>query len=163
MKKIAFATALVALSSTPAFAANTDTTQGTATATVVAPITITHVSGKALDFGAFTVNSGGTVSVNSGSGAGSVGGSVVLVSTSTAADAFSVTGDASRSFAISTTGGSVSLGATSMAFTTNPSAASLSLSAAGTASFTVGGTLTVLGTEGAGTYTGTYNATVTYN
>jgi hypothetical protein len=37
------------------------------------------------------------------------------------------------------------------------------LSASGAASFTVGGSLTVAGTEAAGAYTGSYNATVTYN
>ena len=39
----------------------------------------------------------------------------------------------------------------------------LNLSTTGTASFTVGGTLTVTGTAPAGSYTGTYSATVTYN
>ena len=46
---------------------------------------------------------------------------------------------------------------------TGTSAASGTTSATGTYSFTVGGTLTVTGTETAGAYTGTYNATVTYN
>jgi Domain of unknown function (DUF4402) len=49
-----------------------------------------------------------------------------------------------------------------MTFTTSASAATGTLSAGGTASFTVGGILTVAGGETAGVYTGTYDATVTY-
>ena len=79
------------------------------------------------------------------------------------ADQLTVAGDASRAFAITTTGGNISSGATNLAFTTTASAASGTLTAGGTASFTVGGTLTVPGTAPAGAYTGTYSATVTYN
>jgi hypothetical protein len=79
------------------------------------------------------------------------------------ADKFSVTGDTARSFAITTTNGTISNGTKTMAFTTKPSLATLTTSAAGTATFTVGGTLTATGTETPGNYTGTYNATVTYN
>jgi Domain of unknown function (DUF4402) len=50
-----------------------------------------------------------------------------------------------------------------MPFTTTASASSATLTAGGTSSFTVGGTLTVAGTEAAGAYTGTYTATATYN
>ncbi|MFM9934574.1 MAG: DUF4402 domain-containing protein [Novosphingobium sp.] len=169
MKKIILASAIVfgtaLVSATPAFAAsgNTSTATGSATATIVSPIVLTHTSGAALGFGRFSTGTGGTVVVTT-AGAGSVGGDVGFVPGSVnSADAFTVAGDAGRSFSIATTGGSVTAGTTSMAFTTTTSASTDTLSVGGTGGFTVGGTLTVAGTEAAGAYTGTYSATVTYN
>jgi hypothetical protein len=155
MKKIVLAAAVAALTTTPALAA---TDQGVATATVVSPITITHTSGAALDFGAFAA-AAGQVSVDT-AGAGSTTGVVQLGTVS--ADSFDVAGDASRTFSIDLTGGTVTNGLDTMSFTTT-SALTGTLSAGGTASFTVGGTLSVAGTETAGTYTGSYDATVEYN
>jgi len=152
-------------SATPAFAGtgNTSTATGSASATIVAPIVLTHPVGAALNFGRFTTGTGGTVTVTAG-GVGSVGSDVTFVPGSTnSADSFTVAGDSSRAFAITTTGGNISLGATNLAFTTTASAASATLTAGGTSSFTVGGTLTVSATAPAGAYTGTYSATVTYN
>jgi hypothetical protein len=74
-----------------------------------------------------------------------------------------VGGEANRTFAITTTGGSVSNGSVSMSFSTTPSAATGTLNNSGAAAFSVGGTLTVPGTATAGNYVGTYDATVTYN
>ncbi|WP_298188770.1 DUF4402 domain-containing protein [Novosphingobium sp.] len=165
MKKIILASAIVLASASPAFAAsgNTSTASGSATATIVEPIVLTHTSGAALGFGRFTTGTGGSVTV-SAAGVGSVGGDVAFVPGSTnSADAFSVTGDASRSFSISTGAGTVTDGTTSISFTTSPSAATGTLSSGGTATFSVGGQLTLAGTEAAGAYTGTYSATVTYN
>lgn len=165
MKKIILASTIILVSASPAFAAsgNTSTASGSATATIVEPIVLTHTSGAALGFGRFTTGTGGSVTV-SAAGVGSVGGDVAFVPGSTnSADAFSVTGDASRSFSISTGAGTVTAGTTSISFTTSPSAATGTLGAGGTATFSVGGQLTLAGTEAAGAYTGTYSATVTYN
>ena len=165
MKKIILASAIALISATPAFAAsgNTSSANGSATATVVEPIVLTHTSGAALGFGRFTTGTGGSVTVSS-AGVGSVGGDVAFVpGSSNSADAFTVAGDASRSFSISTGAGTVTSGTNSISFTTAASAASGTLSAGGTASFTVGGELTLAGTEPAGAYTGSYSATVTYN
>lgn len=165
MKKLVIAAAVVALSSGTAFAAsgNTSTVAGSATASVVAPIVLTHTPAAKLGFGSFTVGTGGTVVVTS-AGAGSATGDVGLVPGSTySADAFTVAGDAGRSFSIATGTGSVTNGTSTMTFTTAPSASTGTLSGTGTGSFSVGGTLTAAGTETAGSYTGTYNATVTYN
>jgi len=165
MKKILLS-AVIALSvAAPAYAAsgNTSTTAGAAAANVIAPIVLTHTSGSTLNFGSFTTGTGGSVVVTSG-GVGSTTGDVGFVpGSSEAADQFSVKGDNTRNFSISTAAGTVSNGATSIAFTTTPSAGSGTTSASGTATFSVGGTLTVVGTEGAGAYTGTYNATVAYD
>ena len=142
---------------------NTSTAAGTASATIVAPIVLTHTAGASLNFGKFTTGTGGTVIVSS-AGVGSVTGDVGFVPGSTnSADAFTVAGDASRSFSIATTGGNVVNGAATMAFTTTASAATGTTTAAGTAGFSVGGTLTVASTSIAGSYIGSYTATVTYN
>jgi hypothetical protein len=165
VKKIILASILVLATATPALAGsgNTSTATGTATATIVAPIVLTHPAAASLNFGRFTTGTGGTVTVTS-AGVGSVGSDVTFVpGSSNSADQFTVAGDASRSFSISTTGGNITSGATNLAFTTTASAGTSALGTTGTASFTVGGTLTVTGTAPAGSYTGTYSATVTYN
>ena len=165
MKKILIS-AVVALSfAAPAYAAsgNASTASGAAAATVVAPIVLLHPASATLNFGSFTTGTGGSVVVTA-VGLGSVTGDVGFVpSTAEAADQFVVKGDNNRNFIIATTGGSVSNGTVTMAFTTTPSAAAGTLSATGVGAFSVGGTLTVVGTEAAGTYSGSYNAFVAYN
>lgn len=161
-KTLVGALALILPAAAIAAPGDTDTATGTATATVVAPIELTH-DGGALGFGSFLAGSGGTVVVTSG-GAGSVTGDVEFVSGSAnTADGFTVAGDANRSFTISATGGTVSNGTDTMAFTTNVSASSDTLDTNGDGSFTVGGTLTVAADQAPGDYTGTYDATVAYN
>ncbi|GEO01325.1 hypothetical protein NSE01_31570 [Novosphingobium sediminis] len=165
MKKIILASAIAFISATPAFAAsgNTSSTNGSATATIVEPIVLTHTSGAALGFGRFTTGTGGTVTVTE-AGVGSTGSDVAFVPGSTnSADAFGVTGDAGRSFSIATTSGVVSFSGNDMPFTTTASASSGALDTNGVASFTVGGTLTVAAGLPAGAYVGSYSATVTYN
>lgn len=165
MKKLILIAAALAAVPGPAFAAgNTDTQQGTATATVVAPIALTHTSGAALNFGKFTAGTGGTVVVTSTGAQSATGGVSIVTGGAPAADAFSVTGDANRTFTIATTSSTVaSPGGATLSFTTTPSAATGTLSGGGAATFTVGGTLTVPNTAAAAVYTGSYNATVTYN
>ena len=167
MKKIALATLATVLAAGAAHAApttgNTSTTQGAATATVVAPIVITHDAADVLNFGTFTVGTGGTVTVDT-SGVGTFGGDVGEVTGSTnSEDMFSVTGDPDRSFDITTTGGTVSNGTDTMSFTTEASGTTGTLDNTGATTFTVGGELTVAGSESEGEYTGSYDATVTYN
>ncbi|WP_298195594.1 DUF4402 domain-containing protein [Novosphingobium sp.] len=162
-----FGIALAALTASPALAAggNTATATGTATATVVAPLQITHTSGAALSFGMFTAGNGGTVSVSQ-AGAASVTGDIGLVTGGTvSADSFTISGGPSRTFTISTsTGNTVAVGGASRA--NMPLAVSAptsgTLSSAGTFALKVGGTLTVAASQPAGSYTGTYTVTVTY-
>ena len=166
MKKIVLAAAMTsAVIAVPAAAAPGDTanTSGVANAEIVAPIAIVHDTGAALDFGIMTAGGGGTVVVLT-DGSGTATGEVVLVSGSAnAADSFTVTGDANRSFDIVTTGGSVSNGTGgTMNFSTDADATG-TLDATGETTFDVGGTLTVGANQAAGSYTGSYTATVTYN
>lgn len=166
MKKFLLCAGLALTITAPAYAAtgNTSTASGAAAANVITPIVLTHGSAT-LNFGSFTTGTGGTVVVTA-TGSGSTTGDVGFVpGSSEAADAFTVKGDNNRSYSISTTSGTVSNsgGTASMAFSTVASASSGTLSGTGTGAFTVGGTLTVVGNETAGAYTGTYDATVAYN
>ena len=166
MKKLSVCAVLAAAAiSAPAMAApgDTATAQGSATAEVVAPITLTHVSTASLDFGTFTTGTGGgTVTVDT-AGAGTAGGEVTLIGVSVeAADEFEVAGDADRTFSITTTAGQVTNGTDTMDFTTT-AAANGTLDASGAAGFFVGGELTVVGGESAGVYNGTYDVTVAYD
>lgn len=110
MKRV-FPAALITLATaSPAFAGsgNTSTATGTATATIVAPIVLNHPASASLNFGRFTRGTGGTVTVTA-TGTGSVGSDVTFVpGSTTAADNFTVAGDANRSYSIGTTGGTVS-------------------------------------------------------
>ena len=161
MKKIVLAAVIAAVSATPAFAAgNSDTEQGVAQATVVAPIVLAHTTGAALEFGRFTSDAG-TITVTTVGGRTSTG-PALLTGTTASADAFTVEGDANRGYNIVTGAGTVAeTGGTTMAFTTT-AAATGTLDGTGNDGFAVGGTLTVAGGETAGAYTGNYNVTVTY-
>lgn len=163
MKKALVLAALAAVVSSPALAApDSATDSGSATATVVAPITLTHDAGAVLSFGSFTTGTTGGTVVVTRAGNGSATGDVTLVAGSTeSSDSFTVTGDADRAFQVTALAGVVSNAGTDMAFV--PNAALNHTLTGGSVQFRVGGTLTVLGTEPAGTYTGTYAVTAAYN
>ncbi|WP_165853512.1 DUF4402 domain-containing protein [Aurantiacibacter aquimixticola] len=167
MKKFAvLAATAAAFTSTSAFAQALDDNQaeGSATAEVVAPITLTHVAGAELSFGTFTAGAGGTVVVTRG-GAGSTTGDVVLLAGSNeSSDEFTVAGDANRRFSITVNNGTITHtnGTDTMAFVPD-ARANHTLDAAGAADFTVGGALTVGADQEAGDYAGTYLVEVAYN
>jgi spore coat protein U-like protein len=158
---------LSALSHT-ASAQNVATGTATGSVTVVQPITITNTAG--LQFGklaqpgsaaSVTITPAGTVTRTGVSGVGTQ---------TTSAAAFSVGGDGAAVFAIASPSASFSmLAGTSgtIVVTTALSAATGTLSGttgtAGTANFTVGGTMALAANQAAGAYTGTFDVTVTYN
>ena len=81
---------------------------------------------------------------------------------SVATDSFTVTGDGTRTFAISASSGNTvaASGGATMPFSLSvPATATL---AAGSATVRVGGTLTVANNQAAGAYTGSYTLTVSY-
>jgi hypothetical protein len=166
MKKIALATLFTVLAAAAANAqpsGNTSATQGAATATVASPIVLTHNSADVLNFGTFTIGTGGTVAVDT-SGVGSFGGNVRKASGSgNSPDAFSVEGDPNRTFTIITSGGSVSNGTDTIPFTTLGSGRTGTLDGNGATTFKVGGLLRVSGSESRGEYTGSYVAIIAYN
>lgn len=168
MKKIVLVAALAAgLASGTAHAAggNTATANGTANATVIGPLAITHNSGAALSFGSFTAGTGGTVAVTAAGAVTASGDVGMLTGVNASADAFTVIGTANRAFGIAaSTGNTVTTGGATpatMAFTVAPGT-SAALNASGTYAMSVGGTLTVASGQAAGAYTGTYAVTVTY-
>jgi len=160
---ILFATgSMVALLGANTYAAS-DT--GTATATVMTPISIS--ADTALDFGAFAPSTGGTVTIATDGARSSSG--VVPSSTDTGNNGvFTVTGQASATYAITLpSDGTVTItsGANSMdvdTFTSNPSGTG-TLSGGGSQTLNVGATLTVGSGQAAGSYSGTFDVSVEYN
>ena len=144
----------------------------TATANVIAPITIT----KAVDlvFGRFAPGAGGSVTVST-SGARTATGTILstIGSTPTAAR-FNITGDANATYSIAIApAATLSDGTNTMALATfsdltagnatTGNVASGTLTAGGTQSIYIGGTLTVGAAQVAGAYTGNIVVTVEYN
>ena len=151
----------------------------TATSTVIAPIGIT--APVVLSFGKFAPGAGGSVTIsNSGARTGT---GVILSSTSSTQTAarFDVTGEASTTYAITPSGVTALTGISgaaltlpstmALAKTSDPTGANVTtgtvaagtLSAGGTQSIYVGGTLTVGAAQPAGVYTGAVTVTVEYN
>ena len=157
------ATVVVALSSLSSVAMAASVS-GTANANVLAPMTIT--AGTALNFGTFTPNAtGGTVVIATGGGRSFTGTVLGTAATTISAATFNVTGTGSAGFAISVPGtfNVTRTGFTeTMAVVVNVASATGTLSG-GTASFPVGGTLTVGAGQVAGAYSGSYSMTVEYN
>jgi len=160
---LAFAGAVAALA--PGFAAsgNSGSSGGTATATAIVPLNLDHKNGSELRFSRFAGGSGGTVTVDPVTELATATGGVTFVpGQPAAADRFVATGDPNRQIGIVGGSGTVTSGPWSMAVSASPAQASANLSAAGTLTFSVGGTLTVLPNQPAGHYSGSYAVTVAY-
>ncbi|MEO6280631.1 DUF4402 domain-containing protein [Roseateles sp.] len=129
----------------------------------------TLTNNGALSFGAFTAGAGGTITVNSG-GARMKTGGVILVNQSGTASAaqFTISGTPSAVFEITLpVDGTVFLndgGPNTMAlngFTSSPSVTGI-LGGGGTATISVGATLTVGNQQAPASYSGSFNVTVNY-
>jgi hypothetical protein len=165
------AVALAVAGAGSAMAAPTTAT-ATSTSTVITPINITQKADLA--FGKFIANTGGTVTVST-SGARTNTGVTLMTSTTTAAK-FDVTGEKSTTYAI-TVPASVTLtgggGSDTMSFvpvndltganTTTGTVTAGTLDSSGKQSIYVGGVLTVAANQASGDYTGGFNVGVEYN
>jgi hypothetical protein len=147
------------------------TATASATATIIAPISVSSTANLA--FGKFAPGAGGSVTINT-AGARSVTGVIASGGTTTAAS-FDITGEASTAYAIDTSATSATLtsGSDTMAlalisdFTgggaTSGTQATGTLDGTGKQTLHVGGVLTVSASQPNGSYTGTVSVAVAYN
>jgi Mat/Ecp fimbriae major subunit len=153
------AVAAAGLSTTAAYAAPV-TASATARAQILRQVTVTNTSD--LDFGTIVSGAAASTVVVTPAGGRTCGAGLTCTGTTTGAN-FNITG--TNSAVVTVTGdNSVTLtsGANSMTASLNRSSASVTLSATGTGSVQVGGTLSVGATQADGAYTGTFNVTVDY-
>jgi hypothetical protein len=153
------------MASAPIFAQVSATSS--ASATIVGPIAIANTA--ALSYGNVAVNStAGTVVITPAGVRSTTGGCTLpAVTGSPTAASFNVTGAANYTYAITLPAAAttISSGANNMTvdtWTSTPSSTG-TLSAAGTQTLTVGGTLHVAGSQASGTYTSATPFTVTVN
>lgn len=165
-----------AVISGPSGAVPTNSASAAATGTVIAPITVSKSAD--LSFGKFAPGAGGTVTI-SNSGVRSFSGIVLsTIGSSPTAAQFTVTGDPDATYTIAHSGSTVltnttGAGAETMALAkssaltgadvTSGNVSAGTLSAGGTQTIFVGGTLTVAANQVPGVYTGTVDVTVEYN
>lgn len=170
---IAAAAAFVAAVASPVFAQSTASTTGTGSITIIRPITIT----KTADLAFGTVvrpSTGAGTAVISNTGARSVTGGVVALSsgaTPTAA-AFTVAGEGGQSISVTVpatftmnAGSEVLTVTTTNSLAGSASAQTLSnaLGAAGALAFTVGGSVPIASTTVSGVYSGSFTVSAAYN
>lgn len=139
----------------------------TASATVIKPLAVSTTT--ALQFGAFSTLTGGTLTVD-GSGTLSTSGDVAPSSSQSVAPArFTLAGEAGATYAVTLPGSAElsheSAEATTLtigAFTSH-SSSPLALDSSGEAELAVGATLTIPASAALGTYTGSFEILVEYN
>lgn len=142
-------------------------TSATANATAEVLSTLSVSADSALDFGQIAANTGGTVTVNADSTVSKTG---ALVSTGTRAPAsFTVVGSKGAMVAVTLPTSAATLtrsnGTETMSLSgwnSNPNGAFQLDATTGSATFAVGGTLTVNPAQVAGVYSGTFNVSVEY-
>lgn len=160
--RFALLATVVAALGTLSSAAIAASASGTASATVIAPITITN--GTNLNFGSFSNVTAGSVTISTGGTRSSSG--VILSGVAVGnGGTFTVGGSAvgSPGFSITSPQGfSVTGPGTAMPFTLTLPGATGTLSG-GAATINVGGVLTVGTTQTAGAYSGSYSVVVEYN
>jgi len=166
LPRLGLAVTLTALTIT---VANADTINGTATATVIAPLSI--VEDTAMNFGSISGGPAiGTVIMDAAGGRTPTGDAQIIAASAGTAGAFTITGESGQAYSISFTDGTLTDagGANPMTVDTftNNSAGSL---AAATESFSAGATLHLGVNQPAGAYStangggSPYTITVNYN
>jgi hypothetical protein len=153
------AISLVAIVAVDARAA--DNVAASATATVVAPISITKQAD--LRFGAFAPSVLGDVTMTP-AGTRSTTGPILVTADGGGAAAFTVTGSADATYGVTLTQESAYLsdGVGGMQYSLT-SSVSRTIGAGGTGALTVGGSVNCGATQPAGSYTGSFTVAVQYN
>lgn len=124
---------------------------------------------QGLAFGSFVSGSGGTVTVSTNGGRSASGGVLLIPSSSSSAAQFTVTGDADATYTIQLPGNDfVKLtgpGSDMVIddFTSSPSGAAGQLSAGGSQTLLIGGTLNIANGQLPGNYSGSFTVIVDYN
>lgn len=124
---------------------------------------------QGLAFGSFVSGSGGTVTVSTNGGRSASGGVLLIPSSSSSAAQFTVTGDADATYTIQLPGNDfVTLtgpGGDMVIndFTSSPSGATGQLSAGGSQTLLIGGTLNIANGQLPGNYSGSFTVIVDYN
>jgi hypothetical protein len=159
--------ALAAPASAWAAPGGTSTMTGTASATLIQPITITAIN--PLRFGSMArPTTAGTVTVSTAGAVSTTGGmvgntAIAQGSSGPQAGTFRVTGDPGRQFFV-TLPTSATVTKTGASMTINLfTVGALTGSPVGTLDIAVGGTLSVAAAQSVGTYSGTYQITASYN
>ena len=168
-KLLAFAAGVMLSGQAVAQASDSETTD--ASVTLVSPIAVTETA--SLRFGQVLKGATGTntVTIDASSGGRSLGGGgdAVLAGGTSGRATYDVTGEDDSTFSIALTSSTINLtdgGTGSLSVALNRSATTGTLSASGTASFGVGGVLTIDNTDTndlAGDYAGTFEVTAAYN
>lgn len=161
--RITAAVAALALTATPALAANPDK-DATATARIIKPLTLAWV--QDLDLGSITLVDAGptTVGINQ-AGTFSCPGTAVTCSGTPRVAKYKITGTNNQ--VVTVNSGNVSLvgpaGSTPMLLTVDaPASVNLLNSGASGTEFSIGGNISVSGAQAEGTYIGTFAVTVNY-
>ena len=168
-KRILLGVAAATAAGSQAFAQATSSQTTTGSVTIFQPITLSKT--KDLAFGVIVrpASGSGTVTVST-AGARTISGSGALLNDVTpSAATFTANGEGGQAFSINVPSSFTMTGPSSstlnVAVTASAATATMSgaLGAAGSATFTVGGSITVASTTVNGAYSGTFTTTVTYN
>ncbi len=149
--------------SDPVLASTTGT--GNASAVIVSPLSVSETAG--MNFGDIDASGGAGTVIVSTAGAASVTGSVAMVNSgpdTPSADLFTIGGLSGASYTLSLpASATLTSGVNTMTVDTFTASSTNSyVLTGGSDTLAVGGTLHVAAGQAAGTYTGTYNLTVTY-
>lgn len=163
--RILFVALVLGVCIVPSIALAQATTSANASATIVTAISLSKTSD--LDFGHVVASgSAGTVVMSAAGSRSATGGASLGNAGSAAAAAFTVSGQASATYAITLpSSATITSGGNNMTvntFTSSPSSTG-TLSAGGSQTLSVGATLQVGSSQATGSYTGSFNVTVAYN
>lgn len=159
MKSVLLASAAIVLMSGSAMATQSNVATGTASATVIAPLTFT--SQTALNFGAFVLQNPNVSSSIVASTGSTTNAKVVGVSgvPTNGVATFGLTGQPSQGYTVTLSSPTVTVGSLAVSVV---GGTSRTVTSAGTDTFNVDGTLTIPGNTTAQTITGSYQVSANY-